>query len=354
MTNVILLQPLRRRGTVSQVGDVIEVRPGHARNFLIPTNRAIRATAENLKQFERRRSVIEDADRRRSKRAQELASTLDGLTLPIVMAATSMGSLYGSVSPKLIAREARGLGLAFEPSDVVMVQPIRTVGVHQVIVRLHPGVEAELRVAVGQSRDEIARLGLDGSTTEERQDRALRLLDSMAAHVASGDIDDLTEDLLSVAALADEQTGLAAHAAIRNNAGPEFETIVRGALESLDVDCLVGVDATVDLHDRRVIHFRARLLGALPARVGDLKAVRLVAPEAIARSSLELSLYSSGSVDFSDQFRTELSTSGRLDGIELGQTATLFDHRDEEGLARDIWVLATLNGECVHRRVWSF
>lgn len=354
MTNVILLQPLRRRGTISQVGEVVDVRPGHARNFLIPTNRALRATVDNLRLFERKRHSIEEADRRNSRRAQELASTLDGLTLPIVMAATSMGSLYGSVTPKLIAREARGLGLSFEPSDVVMPQPIRTVGLHKVIVRLHPGVEAEVRVAVGQSRDEIARLGADGSTSEERQDLALRLLDSMASHLAGGEIDDLTEDLLSVAALADERTGVAARAAIRRNAGPEFEAIVRSALESLDIDCLVGVDATVDLHDRRVIHFRARLLGALPARVGDLKAVRLVPPEALARSSLELSLYSSESVNFSDQFRTELATSGRLDGIELGQTATLFDRWAEGDGSRDIWALATLNGECVHRRVWSF
>lgn len=354
MTNVILLQPLRRKGSISQVGEIVDVRPGHARNFLIPTNRAIRATVDNLLLFERKRSAIEEADRRRSRRAQEIASTLDGLTLPIVMAATSMGSLYGSVTPKLIAREARGLGLAFAPSGVIMPQPIRTVGVHSVVVRLHPGVDAELRVAVGQSREEIAGLGTDGSTPEERQDRALRLLDSMASHLAGGDVDDLTEDLLSVAALADEQIGLAARAAIRRKAGPDFETIMRGALDSLDVDCLVGVDATVDLHDRSVIHFRARLLGALPARVGELNAVRLVPPEALARSNLELSLYSSGSVDFSDQFRTELTTSGRLDGIELGQTATLFDRREEGDGTCDIWALATLNGECVHRRVWAF
>jgi hypothetical protein len=256
------------------------------------------------------------------------------------------------VSPKLIAREAGRMGYDLSPSDIVMVQPIRSVGVHPVKVRLHPEVEVYLRVAIGQSLAEISRLGADGSTAEERQDRALRLLDTMAAHLVSDDVDDVTEDLLTVAALADEEAGISAHAAIRRNAGRDFADIVRNALDSLDIDCLVGVDATVDLHDKRVVHFRARLLGALPTRVGDLRSVRLVEPGALAASRLELSLHGASLVEFAEQVRNEVATSGDLVGIEIGQSVTIPPGPDDN--ARRIWAMATLNGECVHRQVWSF
>lgn len=348
MTKVILLQSVQNKGSA---GALVDVKPGHARNYLIPTGRAIRATAENVIRFEEQRFAVELAEQRRVDRLRALAGELSSVTIPILMAATSSGTLYGSVSPRVIAERAASMGFKLNASDIVTASTIRAAGLYTVKVRLHPEVEAQLRIAVGPTREYIASFGSDGSTVEERQDRAMALLDAMAMSLVGHGADDLTSDLVMITSLADQDAGAAAEAAIKRHAGEEFETIVRQAIRSLDVDCLVGVDATRDMHESGTVHFRARVLGAVPAHVGSLRRVRLASEKALSRSAIELSLYSPSDLSFSKQVHVPVMSEEALDGLEVSQTVGIPESQDS---VTQIWALASLNGECVHRRVWTF
>jgi large subunit ribosomal protein L9 len=151
---VILMQRVEKLG---QMGEVVKVKPGFARNFLLPTRRAIRASKENLARFERERAQLEAQNLKRREEAERVAERVHGLSVVIIRQAGESGSLYGSVSARDIAEAATAAGLTIDRSQVVLEHPIKTLGMRMVRVALHPEVAIGIGVNVARSPEEAEK-----------------------------------------------------------------------------------------------------------------------------------------------------------------------------------------------------
>ncbi len=151
---VILLQRVEKLG---QMGEVVRVKPGYARNYLLPTHRAIRASKDNLARFEQQRAQLEAQNLRRREEAERVAERVHGLSVVIIRQAGESGSLYGSVSSRDIAEAATAAGLTINRTQVVLEHPIKTLGVRQVRVALHPEVSMTVGVNVARSPEEAEK-----------------------------------------------------------------------------------------------------------------------------------------------------------------------------------------------------
>ncbi len=151
---LILLQRVEKLG---QMGERVRVKPGYARNFLLPQKRAIRANKANLEQFEQQRVHLEAQNIKKREEAERLAERIGGLSVVLVRQAGESGSLYGSVSNRDIAEAAVEGGLNFDRSQVVLEHPIKTLGLSRVRVVLHPEVSIEITVNVARSTEEAAK-----------------------------------------------------------------------------------------------------------------------------------------------------------------------------------------------------
>jgi len=150
-TQVILLERVESLG---QMGDVVRVKPGFARNFLLPQKKAMRATKENLAVFEKQRAQLEAQNLARKGEAEQVAGKMAGLTVVIIRQAGETGQLYGSVSNRDIAEAVTAAGFTVERRQVLLLQPIKALGIHATRVSLHPEVDIEVKVNVAQSADE--------------------------------------------------------------------------------------------------------------------------------------------------------------------------------------------------------
>ena len=150
-TQVILLERVESLG---QMGDVVRVKPGFARNFLLPQKKAMRATKENLAVFEKQRTQLEAQNLARKGEAGQVAEKMAGLTVVIIRQAGETGQLYGSVSNRDIAEAVTAAGFTVERRQVLLLQPIKALGIHATRVSLHPEVDVEVKVNVAQSADE--------------------------------------------------------------------------------------------------------------------------------------------------------------------------------------------------------
>jgi large subunit ribosomal protein L9 len=148
---VVLLERVERLGAL---GDVVNVKDGFARNFLLPRSKALRATAASLKLFEGQRAEIEKRNADNRAAAEKSGQKLDGSTYVIIRQAGESGQLYGSVSGRDVAEAVATEGGKIERSQVVLDTPIKTLGVHEVKVRLHPEVTITVKVNVARSPDE--------------------------------------------------------------------------------------------------------------------------------------------------------------------------------------------------------
>jgi large subunit ribosomal protein L9 len=151
---VILLQRIAK---VGQMGDIVRVRDGYARNFLLPTGRALRASAENKKRFESERAQLEARNLERRQEAEQVAQKLDGQTVLMIRPAGETGQLYGSVSTRDIAAALTEAGFTVARQQVSINTPIKTIGLHQVPIVLHPEVEVTVTVNVARSAEEGER-----------------------------------------------------------------------------------------------------------------------------------------------------------------------------------------------------
>jgi large subunit ribosomal protein L9 len=151
MVDVILLERVEKLG---QMGQVVKVRPGYARNYLLPQKKALRATKENLAYFETQRTQLEAVNLERRSEASEVAQKLDGVTVVIVRQAGESGQLYGSVSARDLAEAVTGAGFTIEKGQVVLDRPIKSLGLHPVRVVLHPEVSVTVTANVAQSAEE--------------------------------------------------------------------------------------------------------------------------------------------------------------------------------------------------------
>ncbi len=151
MIEVILLERIERLG---QMGDVVRVRPGFARNFLLPKKKALRATKQNMAVFETQRAQLEAINLERKSEASAVAAKAEGKTVVIVRQAGENGQLYGSVSARDVSEALTAEGLSVERQQVVLDRPIKVLGMHKLRVRLHPEVSITVQVNVARSAEE--------------------------------------------------------------------------------------------------------------------------------------------------------------------------------------------------------
>lgn len=173
MANVelILMQRVEKLG---QMGEVVRVKPGYARNFLLPQKKAIRATKANLERFEGQRAQLEAQNIKRREEAERLAERMGGLSVVVIRQAGEGGNLYGSVSARDIADAVTAAGLTINRNQVVLEQPIKSVGLAPVRVALHPEVSLPVAVNVARSPEEAEKQArgerVGGDTDDEDQD----------------------------------------------------------------------------------------------------------------------------------------------------------------------------------------
>lgn len=148
---VILLERVEKLG---QMGDVVNVKPGFARNFLLPKNKALRATKANIADFDTRRVQFEAANVQKRDEAGSIGSKLEGLSVTLVRQASDSDQLYGSVTTRDIAAEITDAGFTIDKNQVQLNHPIKTVGLHKVSVRLHPELSVSVTANVARTEDE--------------------------------------------------------------------------------------------------------------------------------------------------------------------------------------------------------
>ena len=148
---VILLERVNKLGAM---GEIVKVRPGYARNFLIPQGKALRATDQALKDFEARRASLEQANQEMREAAENRAVDIDGLSVVILRQASESNHLYGSVSARDIIEAFAEDGIKLERQQIKLDQPIKMMGIHEVPVALHPEVEVSISVNVARSKEE--------------------------------------------------------------------------------------------------------------------------------------------------------------------------------------------------------
>jgi len=165
---VILLQ---RIGRLGQMGDVVNVKDGFARNFLLPQKKALRATEENRKRFESERKQLEANNLEQKKEAEAVAAKLAGKTFVAIRSAGDTGQLYGSVSTRDIAEVVTAGGFTVERRQVVMEHPIKTLGLHEASVALHPEVVVKVSLNVARSEDEAARQARGEDVTVVKEEK---------------------------------------------------------------------------------------------------------------------------------------------------------------------------------------
>jgi large subunit ribosomal protein L9 len=185
--DVILLERVAKLG---QMGDVVSVKQGYARNFLLPRGKAMRATKTNISEFENRKVHLEVQNLETKKEAEAVATKLDGQQFVVIRSASDSGSLYGSVSNRDAAEAATAGGFKLDKRQCVLVAPIKELGVHSMRVVLHPEVECTIKLNVARSVQE-AELQASGKSIQE--------LAAAAEAEAEFEIAELFEDMGSAA-----------------------------------------------------------------------------------------------------------------------------------------------------------
>lgn len=182
MIELILMQRVDKLG---QMGELVKVRPGYARNFLLPQGKAIRASKDNLARFEKERAQLEAQNLKRREEAERIAERVHGLAVTIIRQAGESGSLYGSVSGRDIAEACKAGGLTLERSQVKLEQPIKTVGITTVQVALHPEVSIPVQVNVARSPEEAERQARGETAVPAEAEEAGSLEAELAAELSN-------------------------------------------------------------------------------------------------------------------------------------------------------------------------
>ena len=163
---VILLERVAKLG---QMGDVVRVKDGFARNFLLPRGKALRATAENRTRFETMKSELEARSLSLKSEAAQVAEKLNGKTFTVLRQASESGQLFGSVSPRDLVGLIGDAGFRLNRNQIALNTPIKTIGAHKVPIALHPEVEVSVTVVVARNEDEAARIIRGEDVTQLRE-----------------------------------------------------------------------------------------------------------------------------------------------------------------------------------------
>jgi len=157
---------LERVAKLGQMGDVVDVKPGFARNYLLPQGKALSASEQNIADFEARKVVLEAQNLETKKEAEALGDKLNGQQFVVIRQASDGGNLYGSVTTRDAAEAATAEGFSLDRKQVVIVQPIKQLGLHEVEVTLHPEVQVTIELNVARSVEE-AELQASGKSIQE-------------------------------------------------------------------------------------------------------------------------------------------------------------------------------------------
>jgi large subunit ribosomal protein L9 len=160
---VILLERVAKLG---QMGDVVDVKSGYARNFLLPQGKALTASSANIASFEEQKAQLEARNLETKKEAEALGEKLDGQQFIVIRSASDAGALYGSVTPRDAADAATEGGFSVDKKQVVLAKPIKDLGLHDVHVLLHPEVDITIELNVARSQEE-AELQASGKPIQE-------------------------------------------------------------------------------------------------------------------------------------------------------------------------------------------
>jgi large subunit ribosomal protein L9 len=174
---VILLERVAKLG---QMGDVVRVKDGFARNFLLPKGKALRATKENRTRFETMKTELEARNLEQRGEAAKIGQKLDGQTFSVLRQAAEGGQLYGSVSPRDIAALVIDKGFKVDRNQIALNTPIKTIGTHKVPVLLHPEVEVTVTLYVARNADEAARLARGEDITVARTEEQEAAAEALA------------------------------------------------------------------------------------------------------------------------------------------------------------------------------
>jgi large subunit ribosomal protein L9 len=168
---IILLERIEKLGTI---GDVVTVKDGYARNFLLPQKKALRANDANRQVFEANRERLEKENAERRSEAEKEGQKLEGAEVVLIRASSNSGQLYGSVNVRDIAQALEEQGHKVDKRQVVMGSPIKTLGMHEVIIALHPEVRVTIKANVARSDDEaeLQRQGVDVMAQAFEEERA--------------------------------------------------------------------------------------------------------------------------------------------------------------------------------------
>jgi large subunit ribosomal protein L9 len=180
MVAVVLLERIEKLG---QMGQVVNVKPGFARNYLLPKRKALRATKENLAYFEKQRAQLEAQNLKRRSEAEQVAGKLEGLQVVIVRQAGESGQLYGSVSARDIADAVTQAGFTIERQQVILDRTIKTLGMHPIRIALHPEVAVGITANIAQSPEEaeMQAKGIDPLRLAEEAEAASASAEGAAA-----------------------------------------------------------------------------------------------------------------------------------------------------------------------------
>ncbi|MEL7516645.1 MAG: 50S ribosomal protein L9 [Pseudomonadota bacterium] len=160
---VILLERVAKLG---QMGDVVDVKPGYARNYLMAQGKALTASKENIAAFESQKAQLEARNLESKKEAEDLGGRLDGQQFIVIRQASDGGNLYGSVTTRDAAEAATEAGFSVDRKQIVIARPIKELGLHTVHVTLHPEVEVDIKLNVARSQEE-AELQASGKSIQE-------------------------------------------------------------------------------------------------------------------------------------------------------------------------------------------
>jgi large subunit ribosomal protein L9 len=198
--DVILLERVEKLGAI---GDVVKVKDGFARNYLLPNKKALRANESNRKLFEANRARIEEENANRRSDAEKSSKGVEGKSVKLIRQASNTGQLYGSVSARDIAEALEGVGAHVTKSQVVLDRPIKAIGLHEVRIALHPEVAVTVKVNVARSPEEadLQAQGIDVLQTMFEREAAPVAAEELEA--AASDTSDTAESAEATAEAAE-------------------------------------------------------------------------------------------------------------------------------------------------------
>ena len=192
---VVLLERIKNLG---QMGDIVDVKSGYARNFLLPFHKALRATEKNIKYFQDQKSILEAKNIENIKEAESLKTKIDGSSFTLIRSASDSGALYGSVSANDIKDVVSANGIVITKNQISLEKPIKELGIYKIIVSLHPEISSEITINVARTDEEAKLMDKDTKSTENESEKAEieKMFDdpSMSSKINSDNTDSSNED----------------------------------------------------------------------------------------------------------------------------------------------------------------